>query len=97
LAQRLDKWLVYARICKHRSVAQELIEGGHVRLNRERVTKVSYNVRPADVLTIAVGGQVKVVKVLGEAERRGSASVASQLYEPVVTPEKANASETHVG
>jgi ribosome-associated heat shock protein Hsp15 len=94
LSQRLDKWLVYARFCKHRSVAQGLIESGQVRLNRDRITKVSYAVKPDDVLTIVVGGHVKVVKVLGEAERRGSASVASQLYETLNAIEKADASET---
>ena len=97
MAQRLDKWLVYARLCKHRAVAQDLIENGNVRLNRERVTKVSHAVKPADVLTIVVGGQVKVVRVLGEAERRGPASFASMLYEPVTPVEKADASETMVG
>jgi ribosomal 50S subunit-recycling heat shock protein len=51
-------------------------------------------VKPDDVLTIVVGGHVKVVKVLGEAERRGSASVASQLYETLNAIEKADASET---
>jgi ribosome-associated heat shock protein Hsp15 len=94
LSQRLDKWLVYARFCKHRSVAQNLIESGQVRLNRDRVTKVSHAVKPHDVITIAVGGHIKVVKVLGEAERRGSAIVASQLYETLNAIEKADASET---
>jgi ribosome-associated heat shock protein Hsp15 len=91
LAQRLDKWLVYARFCKHRSVAQGLIEGGQVRLNRERVTKVAHAVKMSDVITITVGGQVRVVKVLGEAERRGSATVAHQLYETLDPAEKADA------
>jgi ribosome-associated heat shock protein Hsp15 len=97
LAQRLDKWLVYARFCKHRTIAQDLIEKGHVRLNRARVTKVSHVVKPADVLTIAVGGDVKVVKVLGETERRGSAPVASQLYEMIGAAEKADASRSPLG
>jgi ribosome-associated heat shock protein Hsp15 len=96
VSQRLDKWLVYARFCKHRSVAQELIESGGVRLNKARVTKVSHIVREEDVLTIAVGGHVKVIKVLGEAARRGSASVASQLYETLGPAEKAGTSETLV-
>jgi ribosome-associated heat shock protein Hsp15 len=81
LAQRLDKWLVYARFVKHRSTAASLIENGDVRVNRVRVAKPSQAVKLEDVITIAVAGKVKVVRVLGEAERRGSASVASQLYQ----------------
>jgi ribosome-associated heat shock protein Hsp15 len=81
LAQRLDKWLVYARFVKHRSTAASLIENGGVRVNRVRVAKPSQAVKLEDVITIAVAGKVKVVRVLGEAERRGSASVASQLYQ----------------
>jgi ribosome-associated heat shock protein Hsp15 len=91
LAQRLDKWLVYARFAKHRSTAAELIETGKVRLNRQRVVKCSHAVKSGDVLTISLGSTVKVAKVLGEAERRGSASVASQLYQDLTCAEKADA------
>jgi ribosome-associated heat shock protein Hsp15 len=72
--------LVYARFVKHRSLATELVEGGHVRLNRVRVTKISQVVKPTDVLTIALHSQVKVVQVLVEAVKRGSAAEAMQLY-----------------
>jgi ribosome-associated heat shock protein Hsp15 len=92
MGQRLDKWLVYARFAKHRSKACELIEGGLVRVNREKVAKVSYSVKPDDVLTLIVGERARVVRVLGEAERRGSASVAGQLYEEITPAEKADAS-----
>ena len=81
MGQRLDKWLVYARFAKHRSTAAELIETGKVRINRERVYKCSQTVKAGDVLTIAVGAHIRVAKILAEAERRGSASVASQLYQ----------------
>lgn len=77
---------------KHRSLAAELIESGRVRVNRERVQKLSYTVKPTDVLTIAIGDTVKVVRVLGEAEKRGSASMACQLYEDMSCVEKADAS-----
>jgi ribosome-associated heat shock protein Hsp15 len=77
--------LVYARFVKHRAKAQALIEEGAVRLNRARVEKPAHVVKPDDVLTIALGGTVRVVKVLGAAERRGSASVANQLYVEVGT------------
>jgi ribosome-associated heat shock protein Hsp15 len=91
MGQRLDKWLVYARFAKHRSKACELIEGGLVRVNRERISKVSHAVKPDDVLTLIVGGKARVVKVLGEAERRGSASLASQLYLEITASEKPDA------
>jgi ribosome-associated heat shock protein Hsp15 len=91
LGQRLDKWLVYARFAKHRSTAVELIETGKVRLNKERVLKCSHTVKPGDVLTIAIGPNIKVAKVLGEAERRGSPTLASQLYQDLTCAEKADA------
>jgi ribosome-associated heat shock protein Hsp15 len=91
LAQRLDKWLVYARFVKHRSLAASLIEQGQVRVNKERATKCSQTVKSEDVLTLAVAGHVKVIKVLGEADKRGSASKASALYQDLSCAEKADA------
>ena len=79
---------------KHRSLATELVEGGHIRVNRERVTKISHLVKPQDILTIAIANQVKVVRVLGESERRGSAPQANLLYETLnaeVPPQKMGA------
>jgi ribosome-associated heat shock protein Hsp15 len=92
LGQRLDKWLVYARFVKHRSMAAHLIEDGKVRVNRERTQKCSHNVKPQDVLTINLGNSIKVVRVLGEAEKRGPASSAHQLYQDLTCVEKADAS-----
>ena len=103
MAQRLDKWLVYARFVKHRSAAAQVIESGSVRVNRLRVLKVSQMVKQQDVLTIAVAGQVRVVKVLAEAERRGAAGLAQLLYEELTpgsahtgTVEKSDASSGSV-
>lgn len=66
---------------KHRSTAAELVEQGHVRLNRVRITKPSCNLKAGDVLTLALHGGVRVVRVLNEAERRGPATEARGLYE----------------
>jgi len=71
---------------KHRAAAQALVEEGHVRLNKVRVVKCSCAVKPDDVLTIALPGRVKVVRVRGEAERRGSASLAQALYDDLTLP-----------
>jgi ribosome-associated heat shock protein Hsp15 len=86
--------LVYARFVKHRSLAAELVEAGHVRLNRVRLTKPSHVVKPQDVLTIALHNQVRVVRVLAETERRGPACEAKLLYEEInaeVSPQKVGA------
>ena len=72
--------MVYARFVKHRAKAQALVEEGAVRLNRVRIEKPAHVVKPGDVLTIALDGTVRVVRVLGVADRRYSASVANQLY-----------------
>ncbi|MGH6825891.1 RNA-binding S4 domain-containing protein [Methyloceanibacter sp.] len=86
--QRLDKWLWCARLVKTRSLAAKLIEGGKVRVNGERALKVSRHVRMGDVVTGtgAGAGRLFVVRVAGEAERRGPATNARSLYEDL-TPE----------
>ncbi len=84
--QRLDKWLVYARFARTRSMASELIEAGRVRVNGTRVTNPARPVSPGDVLTLALAHATRVVRVLGAAERRGSYSVAQGLYEDLSSP-----------
>ncbi len=79
--QRLDKWLWFARIVRTRPLAQDLALSGHVRVNGQRVTQAARLVKPGDVLTIALAARPRVLKVIGLAERRGSASDASPLYE----------------
>jgi ribosome-associated heat shock protein Hsp15 len=70
---------------KQRPTAAELVEAGHVRLNRAKVTKPSHVVRPDDVLTIAVGGHVRVLKVKDVGTRRGPFAQACQLYEDLTS------------
>jgi ribosome-associated heat shock protein Hsp15 len=86
--QRLDKWLWCARLVRTRSLAAKLIEGGKVRINGERALKVSRLVRRGDVVTgtKAGAGRLFIVRVAGEAERRGPATIARSLYEDL-TPE----------
>jgi ribosome-associated heat shock protein Hsp15 len=86
--QRLDKWLWCARLVKTRSLAAKLIVDGRVRVNGERALKVSRHVRLGDVVTgTGVGARrLFVVRVAGEVERRGPATIARSLYEDL-TPE----------
>ena len=79
--QRLDKWLWHARVVKARTSAVALVEAGHVRINGMREKAPGHAVKAGDVLTIALDRTVRVLKVLGFAERRGDASAARVLYD----------------
>jgi ribosome-associated heat shock protein Hsp15 len=84
--QRIDKWLWHARVVRTRSAAAELVTSGLVRLNRERVTAPSRLVRVQDVITIALDRQVRIMKVVNFAERRGGAQDGRVLYDDLTPP-----------
>ena len=81
--QRLDKWLWCARFLRQRADCARLVAGGMVRVNRQPTDKPHARLRPGDVLTLPLGQQVRVVRVLALAERRGPASEAALLYEEI--------------
>lgn len=84
--QRLDKWLWCARLVRTRPLAAKLITAGKVRVNGGRAVKASRQLRLGDVVTGMAAGRLFVVRVEGEAERRGPASIARSLYHDL-TPE----------
>jgi ribosome-associated heat shock protein Hsp15 len=79
--QRIDKWLWHARVVRTRSAAAELAASGNVRLNGQRIDAASRAVRAGDVVTVALDRIVRILKVEGFADRRGSADAARVLYE----------------
>jgi len=89
---RIDKWLWAARFYKTRSAATDAVLGGHVHVGGERV-KPAREVRAGDTIEIRRDQLRWTVVVTALADRRGSASVASTLYEE--TAESAEARERH--
>jgi ribosome-associated heat shock protein Hsp15 len=85
--QRLDKWLWHARVVKARTSAAALVEAGHVRINGVRETAPGHSVKAGDVLTIGLDRTVRLLKVIGFAERRGDASAARVLYDDLQHPD----------
>lgn len=77
---RLDKWLWAARFFKTRSLAQQAIAAGHVRLRGERV-KPAHELKPGDELLLRKGDLEWQVIVRLMSERRGPAEEAMKLYE----------------
>lgn len=80
-SQRIDKWLYFTRFVKTRTSAQELIEGGHVAVNDEKVLKCSRDIKIGDELEILRGTMRFFVRVTGFVEKRVGAPIARTLYE----------------
>ena len=66
---------------KARTSAAALVEAGHVRVNGVREKAPGHGVKAGDVLTIGLDRSVRILKVIGFAERRGDAVSARVLYE----------------
>ncbi len=77
---RLDKWLWQARFFRSRTLAAELVAGGHLRLNSQRVTKAGVVVGVGDTLTFPQGDRIRLIRVLQIGLRRGPATEAQTLY-----------------
>lgn len=76
---RIDKWLWAARFFKTRSLAQEAIELGRVRIDGVRI-KPSRDVRLGDLLEINRGQEKFEVYVEALSSVRGPAKTAQTLY-----------------
>jgi ribosome-associated heat shock protein Hsp15 len=80
---RLDKFLWFARIVKTRGLAQDLAENGRLRLAGRIVDRAHAPVRVGDVMSFAVHGKVRVIKVEALPRRRGPPAEARLLYSDV--------------
>lgn len=88
---RLDKFLWFARIVKTRSLARALAENGRLRIDGRVISQAHAPVRVGDVLSFAVRGRVRVLRIDSLPKRRGPPAEARALYselsEPTLTSE----------
>jgi ribosome-associated heat shock protein Hsp15 len=80
---RIDRLLVYLRFARTRSAADVLIASRAVRCNRQHIARGSEPARVGDVLTLMVGGRVRVIELLALPQRRGSPAEALSHYREV--------------
>jgi len=78
---RIDRYFHCIRLVKSRTLAQALIDTGHVRIDGKRVEKASEPVRVGSVLTVPLRGSVRILKVLALPDRRGPSPEARACYE----------------
>ncbi len=84
---RIDKWLWYARFFKSRTLASKLCTSGKLRLNSQLICKGHATLKQGDVLTFPKENNVRVIKVVSIASRRGPARDAIKLYEDLEPPQ----------
>ena len=78
---RVDRFLFFIRLVKSRTLAQAVVEAGHVRIDGKRVEKPSEEVRVGSIIALPLHDRVRVLKVLALPERRGPAPEARACYE----------------
>lgn len=89
---RIDRFLHCIRLVKSRTLAQAIIETGHVRIDGKRIEKSSDDVRIGSVVALPLHGRIRILKVLSLPKRRGPAAEARACYEEVGIDEKSSAS-----
>jgi ribosome-associated heat shock protein Hsp15 len=84
--QRIDKWLFFARMAKSRTLAQEWVEAGHVKVNGEKVRRSSADIRIGDRIEVTTRERDLVLVVKAPGERRGPFEEARHLYDDLSPP-----------
>ena len=78
---RIDRFLFFIRLVKSRTLAQGIVEEGHVRIDGKRIEKCSEEVRAGSVNALPLHDRVRVLRVLNLPTRRGPAAEARACYE----------------
>lgn len=78
---RIDKLLWFLRFAGSRSLAQEWVGEGHIRLNGRRIERASTAVRCGDVLVLPLRSGVRVIALGSLPLRRGPPEEARSCYE----------------
>jgi ribosome-associated heat shock protein Hsp15 len=84
---RIDKWLWAARFFKTRSLAQQAIAAGRVKLAGDRV-KPAQEVRVGQALSVRVGDLQWAIEVRALSDKRGPSEAARKLYEETADSRK---------
>jgi ribosome-associated heat shock protein Hsp15 len=78
---RIDRFLSFIRLVKSRSLAQKIVDAGHVRIDGKRVERHSEDVRPGSVIALPLRDRVRILRVLALPVRRGPTVEARRCYE----------------
>ncbi|MFC4726034.1 S4 domain-containing protein [Glycocaulis abyssi] len=81
---RIDVWLFRARFLKSRALAADLVNRGHVRLERGgqivKIAKAAHLIQPGDILTLPLRPAPARIEICATGHRRGPPAEARTLY-----------------
>ena len=85
---RIDCFPHFVRLVKSRTLAQAIIDQGHVRVDGRRVEKHAHEVRAGSIVALPLHDRVRVLKVIALPVRRGPAREAQACYEELGIDER---------
>ena len=83
---RIDRYLHCIRLIKSRTLAQALIDQGHVRIDGKRVLKSAEEVREGQIIALPLRGAIRILRVTALPARRGPPAEARCCYEELGLP-----------
>jgi ribosome-associated heat shock protein Hsp15 len=78
---RLDKLLYFLRITKTRSMAQTIIETRPIRVDGKPVARVHESIQVGQVITLALGDNIRVIRITTLPNRRGPPAEAQACFD----------------
>ncbi|PTQ10723.1 RNA-binding protein [Sphingomonas oleivorans] len=94
---RLDKYLWFVRLAKTRTLAQQIAEAGHMRIDGRVIDRAHATVRIGNVLSFPLHGHVRVIRIEALPSRRGPASEAQACYTDLSPPLPKAQADPHLG
>ena len=80
---RIDRYLHCIRLVKSRTLAQALVEAGHIRIDGKRAVKPSEPVKLGSIIALPLHGSVRIIEVIAHPDRRGPPSEARCAYREI--------------
>ena len=78
---RLDIWLWHSRFSRTRVNSQKICKKGQIRVNGKRVMKAHKLIKKGDIVTLPLGSEIVVLRIISIPEKRLCASSAIKPYE----------------
>ena len=87
---RLDKYLWFVRLTKTRTLAQEIAQAGHMRIDGRVIDRAHTAVHVGNVLSFALHDRIRIIRIEALPTHRGPAPEARACYSDL-SPESAHA------